>query len=58
MNRKDLEILIQGLEFVQFRIEAERRDYNGDLLKRREIDELQKAIDVLKILLMELPEEE
>jgi hypothetical protein len=47
MKSSDIEILIQGLTFVQMELQRKRRDHNGNVLKHDDIDELQRSIDIL-----------
>lgn len=54
MKYSDLEILINGLTFVQMELQRKRRDHNGNVLKHDDIDELQRSIEILKIIQMDL----
>lgn len=53
-NKKFLEILILGLTQVQMFLQAKRRDHNGNVLKHDDIDELQRSIDILTNIKMDL----
>lgn len=57
MKQSDIDILIQGLTFVQMDLQQRRRDHNGNVLKHDDIDELQRSIEILKVIQMELPDE-
>lgn len=54
LNKKTIELLITGLTFVQMQLQAERRDYHGTVLKHDDIDELQRSIEILKNIEMDL----
>ncbi len=47
INKRDTEILIEGLTCVQMHLQQKRRDHNGNVLKHDDIDILQEAIQVL-----------
>lgn len=58
MKKGDLEILIQGLTFVQMELQRQRRDHNGNVLVHWDIDQLQGSIKILSDLIMDLPDEQ
>lgn len=58
MKKSDLEILIQGLTFVQMELQRKRRDHNGNVLVHWDIDQLQGSIKILLDLIMDLPDEQ
>lgn len=57
MKSTDIDILIQGLTFVQMDLQQKRRDHNGNVLKHDDIDELQRSIEILKVIQMDLKDE-
>lgn len=54
LNIKTIELLITGLTFVQMQLQADRRDHNGQVLEHDDIDDLQRSIEILKNIEMEL----
>lgn len=50
MDEKNLSILITRLEIVQIKLEAQRRDHNGQVLQHDDIDEIQTTIEILSNL--------
>lgn len=53
MKAQEIEFLIMGLTYVQMELQKQRRDHNGNVLKHDDIDELQKSIEVLKVIKMD-----
>lgn len=53
MDTKNLENLITRLEIVQIKLMAKRRDHNGNVLQRDDIDQLQTSIDIIKNLIID-----
>lgn len=57
MKKSDLEILIQGLTFVQMELQNKRRDHNGNVLVHWDIDQIQGSIKILQDIIMDLPDD-
>lgn len=53
MDEKNLENLITRLEIVQIKLQAKRRDHNGQVLQRDDINQLQTTIDIIKNLIID-----
>lgn len=53
MDNKDLEDTIKYLEVIQINLMRKRRDHNGQVLDRQDIDQLQVAIDIIKNLIID-----
>lgn len=53
MQKEALEELIIKLEVVQINLMRQRRDHNGNILERDDIDAIQTAIDILLALSIE-----
>jgi hypothetical protein len=58
MKPQEIEFLILGLTYVQMELQNQRRDHNGNVLKHDDIDELQRSIEILKIIKMDLKNDE
>ena len=58
MKASDLDILIQGLTFVQMELQRQRRDHNGNVLVHWDIDQLQESINILDHISKDLHVEE
>lgn len=54
MKTSDIDILILGLTYVQMYLQNKRRDHNGNVLKHDDIDELQRSIEILQNVKMDL----
>jgi hypothetical protein len=53
MTKELLENLIKELTIVQVRLMQQRRDHNGNILQRDDIDQIQTTIEILLNLIME-----
>lgn len=53
MDTKNLENLITRLEIVQIKLQAKRRDHNGNVLQHDDIDQLQTSIDIISNLIID-----
>jgi len=49
----ELENLIKQLTIVQINLMRQRRNHNGNILERDDIDEIQKVIEILSNLIIE-----
>lgn len=49
----DLSRTILRLEEIQIKLEAQRRDHNGQVLVRNDIEQLQKSIEIIKNLIID-----
>lgn len=54
MNKQFIEELLLGLTIVQMELQRTRRDHNGNVLKHDDIDEIQRSIEILKNIQMDL----
>jgi hypothetical protein len=54
MKKQEIEFIILGITYVQMELQRQRRDHNGNVLKHDDIDELQKSIEILKNIQMDL----
>jgi len=48
-----MEDLIKQLTIVQINLMRQRRNHNGNILERDDIDEIQKVIEILSNLIIE-----
>lgn len=53
MDKQNLENLITRLEIIQIKLMAKRRDHNGNILQRDDIEAIQAVIDIISNLIVD-----
>jgi hypothetical protein len=53
MDEKNLENIITRLEIVQIKLQAKRRDHNGNILQKDDIEAINVVIEIIKNLIID-----
>ena len=53
MEQEQLQNLIKGLEIVQIRLMQQRRDHNGQVLQKDDLEQINTTIEIINNLIMD-----
>jgi len=53
MEQEQLQNLIKGLEIVQIRLMQQRRDHNGQVLQKDDIEQMNITIEIINNLIID-----